>query len=375
MRAQGDYVRTLAIAAWFAKYDPDQPRVPAGNTGGGRWTSGGAAGGVSSDGGEAGRVRKPVAEKPVLPQGAAVLGATAPASTAPRLGRPASPGELTSVAIGARAAVADFAAEGLGALAGPVAFGAVLIAAPSSAGAVADGTLNDHSEIHYHYDEDQLTVYRQDSAGSGTVLFSGWPGGDGVWRTADGVAIGRSLGPGRGLLLNQDALERVSERAVAAAAAADVRKRPQLCPDPGPDHPGRMSQWAADYQQKVTGLPPGLAVTLNGVVFDGCRTDGIRIVMLEAKGWGYGPRGIDRETQEWRPTFQGYAELVNQMTRQSIAAGSWTVEWHVAEQRVAELLSREAVAFPNIVVMYDPRGTGGRRVTWNAEAGEAEIEP
>ena len=37
------------------KYDPNQPRVPAGNPDGGQWTSGGANSGASADDGEGGR--------------------------------------------------------------------------------------------------------------------------------------------------------------------------------------------------------------------------------------------------------------------------------------------------------------------------------
>lgn len=378
MPAQRDCARTLAVAAWFAKYDPDQPRVPRGNTGGGQWAASGAAGvGASgADGAAAVRSGAVGSREPALPSNvAAFLGTVSPATAAPLFGRPASMGEVIATGAGARTAAAEMAAAGLGALAAPVAFGAVLLGAPSSAGVAADGTLPDHPEIHYRYDEDRLTVYRQDLAGNGTILFSGWPGRDGVWRDAAGVAIGRSLGPGRGFLLNQNALEQASERAAVGAAADDTRDQPRLCPDPGLARPGWISDRSQAYQSKVTGLPPGLAVMLNGVEFDGCKTKGIQPVMLEAKAWGYAPRGISREALEWRDGYQGRAKTLKQMTNQSIAAGSWTVEWHVAELRFSELLSREAQAFPNIVIMYDPYADGGRRVKWNTTTGKAEIEP
>ncbi|MGH6793754.1 MAG: hypothetical protein ACREDH_00755, partial [Methylocella sp.] len=76
-------------------------------------------------------------------------------------------------------------------------------------------------------------------------------------------------------------------------------------------------------------LEPGLAVTLNGVLFDECNES--NGTMIEAKGQrfayllGY-PRIADNLAKEW----------VDQATRQVQASGGRPIEWYFAEEAAAD---------------------------------------
>lgn len=90
-----------------------------------------------------------------------------------------------------------------------------------------------------------------------------------------------------------------------------------------------MNARAKAYQQQISELPPGLAVTLNGHRFDGCRTiDG---VMLEAKGEGFAWAFKDGKL---RYDHKGIRDMADQMRKQSEAAAiaGKSVEWHVARR-------------------------------------------
>jgi Restriction endonuclease fold toxin 5 len=97
-------------------------------------------------------------------------------------------------------------------------------------------------------------------------------------------------------------------------------------------------------------------VALNGVVFDGCReSDG---TMLEAKGPGYAwaMRGPD----QWMRNYDGLPDIMKQAQAQSEAAAGRAIEWHFAEQPVADYF-RKAFAdegWSNITVLYTPYAGG-----------------
>jgi filamentous hemagglutinin len=104
------------------------------------------------------------------------------------------------------------------------------------------------------------------------------------------------------------------------------------------------------YQQQITDLPRGLEVTLNGVRFDGCiEADG---TMLEAKGPGFADMmdGPD----DWQEWFTGVAPIEAQMQSQSRTAIGRTVEWHFAEEPVADFFRSYAEKYrlSNIRVIY-----------------------
>lgn len=138
----------------------------------------------------------------------------------------------------------------------------------------------------------------------------------------------------------------------AIAASARSQDRPQLCPDPSAESTAGRSERALAYQQQITGLKPGLEVKLNGVRFDGCREeDG---TMLEAKSPGFTNK-MDTP-DEWQDWFTGERKIESQMQNQSAAASDRTVEWHFAEEPVAEFFRgfAERNEFTNIIVLYTP---------------------
>ncbi|MGW1199545.1 polymorphic toxin-type HINT domain-containing protein [Streptomyces sp. NPDC002536] len=85
-----------------------------------------------------------------------------------------------------------------------------------------------------------------------------------------------------------------------------------------------MSERAAEYQAKVTGVPNGFGYKVNGVKFDGFR-DG---VLLDAKGPGYATFTKDGRFRSW---YNGADSLADQAQRQLNAAGGKSITWHVAE--------------------------------------------
>lgn len=153
---------------------------------------------------------------------------------------------------------------------------------------------------------------------------------DGIYRISDGTVIGRSVGgsfmtaEGAAIALTATAAALDSEsrsQSEAPSGSTTDDNEPKVCPDPGPDVPHGTSPNAITYQSQVSKLPPGMAVTLNGVTFDGCRTtDG---TMLEAKGTGYAQFLTSLGWPDW---YKGGPEMEQQMRDQAAAAGGRTVE-------------------------------------------------
>jgi len=225
----------------------------------------------------------------------------------------------------------------------------------------SNGAVPGHDGLNYRFSEKRLTLIQNGADAAPTLLFSGMPDKDGVYRNQDGTIVGHAVG-------NSFTLESKGVATTSAAAANEDRsftdahvvatdgsEQPRLCPDPGPDRPGGMSERAAAYQEQITGLPRGMAVFLNGVMFDGCRTtDG---TMLEAKGPGYEfamtPDG------GWKDWYGGIEDLKADLPRYSAAAGNRIVEYHFAEPRVAAFMSDYArsMGLSNIRVFHTPART------------------
>lgn len=297
----------------------DEQRIPAGQTGAGRWTIGGVLAAASAE--------------------ITNLGA-----------------EAAAVLLhGGRTAMAALTEFGAG-LADPVALAGGLMLIPIQRSAVSEGALSDRDDIKYRYDEGALSVWRTHDDGPGDLLYSGRADADGLYRDADGNVIGRDLGTS--VAVNAPAITEIADARPTPRSQAGVQAdtdagtgQPQLCPDPTPDVGHGASSRSVQYQAQISGLPPGLAVWLNGTSFDGCRTsDG---VMLEAKGpgylWALSPDG-------WRPGYNGGPDAEAQMIRQSNSAAGRIVEWHVAESPVADYFrdyaSRKELS--NIVVIHTP---------------------
>jgi hypothetical protein len=337
-------LKRLALAAPMIKasYNPDEPRVPAGNPDGGRWTSGGEGGGTphSSAGGSSSLL------------GGAVGAVASDAITAA--------GSLLGDIGAAATAGLETLAE---AFSGPAAFlGFIFI--PTNSGLTATGTLPGQPDIDYHLDQDtgHLLLYR-----NGEVLFDGMPGADGLFHGTDGSTFGRMV---NGTMVLDPAVLSSNGASTSTAETSDAHAgaqatsdtsgdQPKLCPAPTADWPGGKSDRAQAYQAQITGLPPGLAVALNGIVFDGCRvSDG---TLLEAKGLGYAwaLRGSDG----WMDKYQGVAGIMDQAKKQSKAAAGRAIEWHFAEQPVADYFRRAFAeeGLSNITVIYTPYAGGGNR--------------
>jgi hypothetical protein len=302
----------LALAAALAKeYNPDEPRDDHG-----RWTSeGGAA-------------------------------AAATSATADIFGDAAGPAVLSAL----RSLAFRFSA--------PTAFFGTLFV-PTNSSLISTGTLPDRPDISYRYDRDTGNLdLIQDVGGDSNTIFHGRATGDGTFRDDNGRTIGRNLDGS--LALDPDWLRGYAASAdnrdrpgTAAQAQTDTdQNQPKLCPDPSSEIIAGRKERGLAYQQQITGLPPGLAVELNGVSFDGCReSDG---TMLEAKGLGY--ENFLTELGEWEGWYSGLQRLEKQAIDQSIAAGQRTVEWHAADPQVTTALTQliSRLQLKNIVVIYTP---------------------
>lgn len=354
-------LRRLAITAALIKagFDPGQARDEDG-----RWTSGGDA---SED--VTVNTSAPVVVAPAV--GVAIAG------TAAVLGETAgaSPGwSLWSKDMLALLPRIPLIPGALG-LAG----GLLLFLAPGnrSGSLESSGTLPDNPDIAYHRSEGRLQLFQLGPDGTRTTLYDGYPGDDNVYRDADGHVIARDLGYEKGFVLDPSAVstlspptmdarakEKEKDPAVVAAqqrllagARATVRAvdQAELCPDPDLDRPGSMSASpeAKAYQTQVTGLPYGVAFYLNGQNYDGCRywSDG---AMLEAKRDYLWAMDGPSDWQAWFVKGGKLDQMKNQMVAQSIAAGTRRVEWHFADEQVANYFRAWAAVnhLDNIVVIH-----------------------
>jgi hypothetical protein len=206
----------------------------------------------------------------------------------------------------------------------------------------------------------RLTLIQNDDQGGARLLFLGMPDKDSFYRDEDGTIVGRAVG--NSFMLDNTGVAAMNalqsdSRAASAATTNDASDQPKLCPDPSLDVPGNKSDRSVAYQTQISGLPPGMAVRFNVVMFDGCRmTDG---TLLEAKGPGLAQHLND--DGEWKPYIieTGKADLDDQIARQSQAAGERIVEWHVAEPRLAKDIEQFARnnGFANINVFITPPRT------------------
>ena len=261
----------------------------------------------------------------------------------------------------ALAALARFAAT----LPDPVAvLGLAFI--PSETGTpITGGDLPGQSDLHYTWNQDEGSLlFTSTLGGMPCIVGEAHLGFDGVFYSDDHHPVARDLGGH--LVIDLAAVTAhvgistgtentgLDQALLAPLVTTRTADEPKLCPDPGPDNPGWVgnSLRAKAYQTRVTGLLPGIAVTLNGVVFDGCREeDG---TMLEAKGPGYASF-IDK-TGNWRTWYKKRWDLERQLWRQSRAAGSRRVEWHVAEEKTADAIRAMVgeLNLSNIDVIWDP---------------------
>jgi len=306
------------------RYDPTQPRVPAGDPSHhrGRWTKEGD-GSPSSAGAT---TAAPLADSTLAPD------------WVPRLqsflrGAPPGPLWLKALAL----------------------LRTLLVSTP--AGVVTEGTLSGQPDVRYRYDEGFLSVYLRFGEDNWLLIFHGRAGVDGLFRLASGVVVGRDLGTG--IVLNESAIDREEQRKralVGAIAAGRGKDEPKLCPEETPERAtNRDIQWRF-YQYQITKTTPGMAVVLNGVEFDGCFEDEDGL-MVETKGRGYATNN-KLESGEFPDWYDGGTDIVSQIVRQSVAAAASgrRVRWYAAERPMEQWLKRlvEALKLPNIDVVHQP---------------------
>lgn len=309
-------LQRLALASTLVKagYEPDQPRDDRG-----RWTSDAAAGAAAA------RMTQP------SPGGASVFDRLAPA---------------------ALRALAQFGARFSAATA---VFGILFI--PTNRSLISQGTLPDRPDITYEFDQDAgiLKIYR-DTGDGPRQLFGGGSDDEGLYRDRNGQVIARKLDGS--VAIDPDALPDAS----SDAPPPKNDDEPKLCPAPTPDKPGGKAK-DIEYQFYVATLvnpeaptPPGFGVKLwdpvagKYVYFDDCRrTDG---TMIDAKGTGYLDM-LDGDSAHPWDWVQG--KFLDQAQRQRDAAQGRSIEWHFAEEPVADyvrgLFERKNL---DIIVIYSP---------------------
>ncbi len=325
-------LRRLARAIALAKdgFNPDQPRDERG-----RW---------SGEGGSA-----------------AAAAATVGAATADMFGAPTLVPALRQFAAGLLPAGSAGAVAALG-----------VLVIPTNRSLIAEGPVPDEPGLAYHFDQGTgvLTFTRERDDGSKEVIFSGRQIADNVFRDSEGNVIGRDLGGS--LIVDPDTISGYRSNATddtssqsgagARSDAAVDRSEPKLCPDPGPDRPGRKTEKDIAYEQYVgmlvngEPLPYGLAVRLRNpvdgefVYYDNCN---LKIgTMIDAKGTGYVNL---RQKKSPIPWLGAEAKMLRQSKRQLEAAQGRPIEWYVAEKEIADHV-RDLFArnYRNITIIHAP---------------------
>jgi hypothetical protein len=256
-------------------------------------------------------------------------------------------------------------------LSGPVAFFGTLLV-PTNRSNVSEGTIPDSPGLAYRNDEGVLTLYHVDDDGHRTIIFNGLSGADHLYRDEQGNIIGRNIGSGQGFIIDPGALPKLAEKIdgvknpeyraqLQAYVDAVMKSDPRLCPLPSRDRGSNDSKQAGLYQSQVCGLPPDWGVLFNGVRYDGC--DPPTGILKECKALGFADKMIGEPSDNWpwpdwftKNPKKGMTAIVDEMRRQSVAAGVRMVDWHVAEKPFADWLDfyAKTQGYGNIRVYWTP---------------------
>jgi hypothetical protein len=357
-----------ATTADLAKYDANQPRVPAGN---------GKQSGEWGDGEL--RPGEPAHRRPD----------SVTITSVPVVGE--SNGSQAFVgAAGARAGTSAFLAdiapetlEALGAFAlrfsiPTAVLGALIIPSPNNS--VSQGTLPDHSDVSYRLDRPEGMLVLSAKAGDGSDVAIHAQNRNGVFvDIATGTRIGRDLQGD--LFLSWDAVQDAIQarkdanpQATTDAEPADKSDEPQLCPAPVPDTPhgakDRANQYEDDVHARVNPLAPipsGFAVMLRDpltgrpVYFDDCfRYAGDLIDgdmqkgdFADAKGEGYA-KALRSSFQQQRGLMADLLDSANRQTRAAASVGA-RVKWYFAEEEAMNIVRerfKEEEFFNDITIGY-----------------------
>jgi len=334
----------LARTALFDKrgFNPDEPRIPAGQQGAGEWTTGG---------GGSGDTDSSVPAEGAAPRGDPGIGyQMAPRATVAAAGETSLLGDLTP---GTLSALAELAAE----MPTATLFLGILFI-PTNRSPIVEGAIDGAPDLTCRYDRDTglIEIWRGDGTGASSLLDAAHIGLDARFVDAGGRIIGRVL-PNGSAIVDPDTLPgyrsqpAAGTRATAAApSATDADNEPKLCPDPTPENISGRSDRTIAYQQQITGLPPGLEIVFNGERYDGCWESNGDLV--EAKGEGYA--NMMAGPDQWKNWFRGLNDLMQQMKQHSDYAADRVVEYYFAEESVASYFQFYSMQFRNIRVFYVP---------------------
>jgi len=330
-----DVLKALHLDARFIdaveKYNPDQPRVPAGSgRTSGEWTDSDEAGSGAIPGG---------AKAEEGPQGSSLLG---------RMPLPAASflGELGAAQL---AELGAYVARLLGpGGAAAAVFGLLFIPSPNNVH--VEGEVSGVPGLRYAGNSDEALFHFTYDAGDGEKrTFAAYVDGD-QFRDEQGRVIGRVL-PDGGILIE------------SAVASPDLVKddEPRVCPIPGPDKQNNLGREYADYAKLFVNPPPDTTPSEIGfqlpnpqeggklVYYDDCRlTTGM---MAEFKGPGYDDLlAASKATvvPEWSSVVR---EWWAESGRQIEASDGHPLRWYFADLAVA-LFARK---------MFDSDTDGGRQ--------------
>jgi hypothetical protein len=306
-----------------AKYNPEQPRVPAGSgRASGRWTSGG--------GGAAGTGAHPPTLR--LPAGVAAAAAASEAGAAG-----IDLGALSAEVLAGVAALVTAIAEA-GVLAGSLLVGGMatavgIVVVPATGPKGEWVHVGGQGDLSYFRTPDETAIrFRYTTAEGEPRTFTTSPDPDGNYRDPNGNVIARWV-------------KTAGKLALVISAAALVgydTKRPNLCPEPKPDRPGARPK-DQDFEDRMKAVvnpgaptPRGVAYAFFNpqsgkfVVIDDCqRSTGIP---FEYKGTGYG----DNMVRNNLPGDGMKNQMMGQALSQAQATRGRPLVWVFAENDAAE---------------------------------------
>ncbi len=367
----------------FRKYDPDQPRVAAGN--------GRQSGEWGSTGGAARPPKVPAPHVTSSPDGAAPREPKTEQSSASTalvgagLGTRVSGSFLGDIGPEALTGLTEFASK----IAEPaIFFGAIFIPSPNE-GIRSEGTLPGSPGINYSADHDTgaLELSARDTDGRATTVRAQLRNGVYV-DVSTGTPLGRDLD---GVLyIDRDAATAAlraakgEPREDAQAARASKDDEPKLCPAPVIDNPGATNNAnAVRYAQYVSRrivnphrhppLAPGLAFGLFNprtgriIKLDDCQdTTGIMQEYKAFHAWRLKNKKLREDMEE---------EFLDQAARQ-IEANDFRnlqtgivrpIDWHFQDKEIAMFalkLFGDAGFLPKVRIFYTPEGTGTSEIIW-----------
>jgi hypothetical protein len=323
------------------QYDPDQPRVPArsGPTSG-QWTADDGAQEESAPSqGSADRASANDHSQESASRAGALAVASATRSAGAGLAEAGS-FFAENVAPRALAALAQLALRA----AGPVALFGLLVVPWDSKRPVVEGMVPGRSDLRYEWlQDDGLLLLHRLINGQWVTVTQGHMDLQGVFRDRAGEPFARVINQALAIDVatmsraEEDEKDQASAAGTVVTAIARAKEEPKLCPDPIEETSDDWSANSREYQTKVTGLPPPLAIFFNHQFFDGCD---------EERGGLLLQATADRDqflgsNNDWMTWFDGGLQIAAEIDRSYEASSGEgrRVEWHAQKKRVADWIS------------------------------------